>query len=422
MNPKTSQGAKEAQSFYRATNCLLCGSADLELALPLAPSAIGNDYFPSREQPQECYSLSLFLCHACGNVQVEDVVNPNILFRSYTYSTSSSLGLVEHFRKYAEDMIGRVRPAKGTLAIDIGSNDGSLLRAFKEQGMRVLGVDPAVDIAKKATAAGMETVPDFFTSRVARELKATRNLQAAIITANNVFAHSDKLPDMADGIRELLAPDGVFSFEVSYLVDTVQKMLFDTVYHEHLCYHSVRSLASFFKRHGMELIQVDRIPTKGGSIRGTAQRAGGPRPVSPVIADLIQLESTLGLDKVATYRAYAERIDAVKNQLQVLLSKLKAQGKTIAGYGASPTVTTLLYHFDLADKLDFLVDDNPVKQNTYSPGQKIPVYDSQKLYDKKADYAVILAWNYAGPIMKRHQAFADRGGRFIVPLPLLQVA
>jgi hypothetical protein len=227
---------------------------------------------------------------------------------------------------------------------------------------------------------------------------------------------------MADGIQHLLAPDGVFTFEVSYLVDIVCKMLFDTVYHEHLCYHSIRSLKQFFARHGMQLINVERIPTKGGSIRVTVQRAGGPRPVAPIIDALIELELALGLDRIATFRAYGERIDAAGAHVRDLLGRLKQQRKTIAGYGASPTVTTLIHHFGLAEFLDFLVDDNPVKQHTYSPGDHLPVYPSDQLYAADADYAVILAWNYAQPIMKRHQAFSERGNRFVIPLPLLQVA
>jgi SAM-dependent methyltransferase len=408
-------------AFYRCTSCLLCGSKNLELALPLTPSALANDYSPSPGRVQERYSISLYLCHDCGNVQIEDVVNPDLLFRSYHYVTSSSLGLVEHFRQYAANVVHSIAPPKGSLVIDIGSNDGSLLRAFKDQGMRVMGVDPAAEIARQATASGLETVPEFFTSRLAHELKR-RNVQAAVITANNVFAHSDQLPDMADGIAELLAPDGVFCFEVSYLADIIQKMLFDTVYLEHLCYHSVRPLASFFRRHGLDLIDVERIPTKGGSIRGTVQRAAGPRHPSPVIADMIDLELALGLDKVETYRAYADHIAVVKNQLHDLLAKIRATGKSIAGYGASPTVTTLLFHFELGDKVDFLVDDNPVKHNTFSPGHRIPVYDSKKLYERKADYALVLAWNYSRQIMEKHRAFTANGGHFIVPLPFLQVA
>ncbi|MBA4016135.1 MAG: hypothetical protein C0483_02995 [Pirellula sp.] len=408
------------KTHYRADRCLMCGSGKLDLALPMVPTPIGNDYLPGPKQPQECYSLTLLLCQDCGNGQIEDVVSPDLLFRSYTYSTSSSLGLREHFRSYAADMLGRVGKGSNDLAIDIGSNDGSLLRAFRDQGLRVQGVDPAIEIAKRATDEGLPTVGDFFTSKLARDLRE-RLGPARIVTANNVFAHSDQLPDMADGIRDLLADDGVFSFEVSYMVDTVGKMIFDTIYHEHLCYHSVRSLESFFRRHGLELFHVDRIATKGGSIRGSVQKAGGPRPKGAVVQSLIDLELSLGLDKPATYLAYGERIRAARDATHALISAVKKPEKKLAGYGASPTVTTLLYQFDLGEVLDFIVDDNPVKQNTHSPGQHIPTYSSERLYAEPAD-VLVLAWNYVQPIKQRHQRFSDNGGHFLVPLPLAYVA
>ena len=250
-------------------------SGDLALALPLARSAVGNDYLRER-RPQERFALSLHLCGVCGNVQIEDVVNPDLLFRQYTYATTSSLGLVEHFRKYAGEIATTSEAAPGSLVVDVGSNDGSLLMAFRELGYRVAGVDPATEIAARATAAGVPTVPDYFTPHVAARIRVDHG-PASVVTANNVFAHSNTLPAMADAIRGLLAPGGLFTFEVSYLLDIVQKMLFDTVYHEHLCYHSVRSLAAFFPRHGLELIGVQRITRavhSAGWCNSPAARAG----------------------------------------------------------------------------------------------------------------------------------------------------
>lgn len=420
LKTREQAAANGAPTHYKARHCLLCRSSNLTLALPLAHSAIGNDYLPT-PQPQQEFAQSLHLCRECGNVQIEDVVNPDILFRSYTYSTTHSLGLVKHFQTYAGEVAKASGAEPGSLVIDIGSNDGSLLKAFKEIGYRVLGIDPAVEIARRATAEGVETLPDYFTLKLAEKIRGSHG-QAAVITANNVFAHSDKLPEMADGIRELLRPDGVFTFEVSYLLDIVQKMLFDTVYHEHLCYHSVRSLDLFFARHGLQLIDVQRIPTKGGSLRGTVQRAGGPRPTSPGIAQLIEWEEITGLHATEAWRDYARRIDTARDRFVDVLDRARARGKVVAGYGASPTVTTLLNHFGLSGRIDFLVDDNAVKQNTFSPGQHIPVYPSDAIYQKGADVVAVLAWNYATPIMARHQAFAARGGRFVIPLPMLQVA
>jgi hypothetical protein len=407
------------RTHHKPRHCLMCGASDLTLALPLARSAIGNDYFLAARL-QEDYALSLHLCRACGNVQIEDVVDPDLLFRAYTYSTTSSLGLVKHFQAYATEVIASSKAEPGSLVVDIGSNDGSLLKAFRELGHRVLGVDPAVEIARRATAEGVETVPDYFTKALAERVRESHG-RAAIITANNVFAHSDRLPEMADGIRELLRADGIFTFEVSYLMDIVQKMLFDTVYHEHLCYHSVQSLDAFFTRHGLQLIEVRRIPTKGGSLRGTVQLAGGPRPASAVIGQMIEWEELTRLHAAETWAAYTKRIRTARDAFVGLLERAKAAGKTIAGYGASPTVTTLINQFDLAGRIDFLVDDNPTKQNTLSPGQHIPVYPSDAIYSKGADVVAILAWNYAAPIMAKHTTFAEQGGRFVIPLPQLVV-
>lgn len=406
-------------THYKPQHCLLCGSADLALTLPLAHSAVGNDYLRDR-QPQELFALNLHLCDSCGNVQIEDVVNPDLLFRSYTYSTTSSLGLVEHFRKAAGEIVARSRAQPGSLVVDIGSNDGSLLKAFGERGHRVVGVDPAVEIAERAAAEGVPTIPEYFTPKVAARIRAEHG-PAAVVTANNVFAHSDTLPAMTDGIRALLAPGGLFTFEVSYLLDIVQKTLFDTVYHEHLCYHSVRSLDTFFTRQGLQLIEAQRIPTKGGSLRGTVQLAGGPRPVSPEVRRLIEWEALTRLHRPETFRALSRRMEIAKEQFNTLLDRLRAAGKIVAGYGASPTVTTLINQFDLGSRLDFLVDDNPVKQNTFSPGHHIPVYPPDAIAEREADVIAVLAWNYAAPIMAKHTNFAAAGGRFVIPLPQLQV-
>ena len=257
--------------------------------------------------------------------------------------------------------------------------------------MHVLGIDPAVDLARAATKSGVPTLPEFFTRELAERIRNEYG-PARFVTANNVFAHSDRLPEMADGIRTLLDRDGVFTFEVSYLLDMVQKMLFDTVYHEHLCYHSVRSLSSFFARQGMELVDVERIHSKGGSLRGTVQVQGGPRAVARAVGSLI--DSRIASTCIRRRRGIAIAALSTKtgNRSTSYWYGLKDRGKTLCGYGASPTVTTLLHHYDIADKLEFLLDDNAVKQNTFSPGQHLPVYASDHLYKKPVDFVVVLAW------------------------------
>ncbi|MBU1932047.1 class I SAM-dependent methyltransferase [Patescibacteria group bacterium] len=409
-------------SVYRRDNCRLCGSRSLENVLPLAPTPLADAYVSSTHlrEVQQIYPLDLYLCKDCGFAQLLDIVIPHVIYLDYIYETVSSLGLVDHFRRYADDVVAIIKPPQKALVVDIGSNDGSLLRFFKKHGMCVLGVDPAREIARRATAAGIETLPEFFNQALVRKIKKEHG-SASIVTANNLYANVDDLDALTTAICDLLTPDGVFIFESFYLMDWMQNMVFDFTYHEHLSYFSVKPLASFFRRHGMELIDVKRVPTKGGSARYTIQRAGGPRPVSPAVAELIALETKLGLQRADAFKSFAARIDNAKKQLLDLINSLQKQGKTIAGYGASATTTTLIYHFELGDKLRFIADDYETKQNLYSPGYHIPVLTPQSLYERKPDYVLILAWRYAEPIIKKHKAFLEQGGKFIVPLPDLRI-
>ncbi len=407
----------------RRDTCRLCGGRDLTLVLELAPTPPANAFVAAdaRDRDQPRYPLDVFFCRDCAHVQLLDVVDPGMLFRNYVYVSGTSPVFVRHFEDYADAVVERFKPRPGALVVDVGSNDGTLLGAFKRRGMAVLGVDPATAIARRASEAGIETMAEFFTPALAAGIRAERG-PAAVVTANNVFAHVDDLAGLRDGVRELLAPDGIFVFEVSYLADVVEKTLFDTIYHEHLAYHSVKPLRRFFEVGGMDLFAVERIDVHGGSLRGIAQAAGGPHADDGSVAALAAEEEGAGLDSAETFRDFAGRIRRLGGELNRLVSKIKADGKTIAGFGAPAKATTLMHHFGIgADVIDFIVDDNPLKQGLYTPGQHIPVLPPQALYDRRPDYAIVLAWNFAPSIIAKHSAFRDRGGRFIVPLPKLEV-
>lgn len=396
-------------------DCRLCGARLLEPVLALNPSPIADAYRRPPAPPEtRLFPLELALCRRCSHLQLRHTVSPEILFRDYTFVTSSSLGLVEHLRRQADAVIERVRPAPGALVVEIGSNDGSLLRAYRDNGLSTLGIDPARETARRATEQGLETWPEFFTGELGRRIRAERGA-AAIVSANNVFAHSDELADMADGIQAMLADDGLFVFEVSYLPDIIDGMLFDTVYHEHVCYHALVPLTGFFLRHGLDLIDVDRVGTKGGSIRGYAQKEGGPRKPSQELVRLAESENRMGIEKPETYRAFGERILQAKQAVHDALRPFRPD--EVAGYGASVTVTTLIHHFELGSKLSFLVDDNPIKQGTVSPGAGLPVLPSEELYERRPRCVAVLAWKFAEPISRRHQRFVKDGGRLLVPLP-----
>jgi SAM-dependent methyltransferase len=249
----------------RRKTCRLCDSSKLELVVPLAPTPVAEKYVTKEElnQPTPIYPLDLHMCLDCGHVQLLEVVDPQFLFDDYTYTSGNTKTLVQHFDEIAESTCVRYKVPQGSLVVDIGSNDGSLLRAFQKRGMRVLGVDPAKEIAAKATAAGIPTIPDFMTPDLARKIKAEHG-GISIVCAFNVFAHADNLAGMADSIRELLAPNGVFVFEASYLLDILDRMLLGTIFHEHLSHHSIIPVESFLRRHGLELIDVQRNTIKCG--------------------------------------------------------------------------------------------------------------------------------------------------------------
>jgi len=318
-------------------------------------------------------------------------------------------------------MLARFASKPDVFTVDIGSNDGTLLSFFKQSGCRVLGVDPAIEIARDAVARGIPTLVDFFSPALATQI-VEKHGTASIVTANNVFAHLDDLTAFLRGIRTLIGRDGVFAFEASYLRDVIEKSLFDMFYHEHLDYHSVAPLVPFFESHGLELIDALRIDTHGGSLRGIVQAAGGPHPVSRTVGELVEEEKRIGLDKTVIYTGFASDIENIGQELRSILKKIKSGGKSIAGYGAPAKATTLMYHFGIGpDFVDYIIDDSPWKQSLYTPGLHIPVVPSSFMTEKKPDYILILAWNFASSIIQKNSAFQASGGKFIVPLPRVQV-
>jgi SAM-dependent methyltransferase len=404
------------------TTCRLCDSVDVELVLPLAPTPIADAYVTADQldTPQKLFPLDVYFCRACGHIQLLDVVNPRVLFGDYIYHTSDSPGLVEHFRRYADELVSRFTPPEGGLAVDIGSNDGTLLRFLNARGLRVVGVDPAADVARQASASGIETIVSFFDPDVSHQIREQHG-PASLITANNVFAHADDLAQVATGIRDLLAPDGVFVFEVSYLVDLMDNMVFDWIYHEHLSYHSILPLRAFLERVGLQLLDAERVSTKGGSIRAVAQRGDGPRQPMASIDVMVAGEKERQLDRPEAYLRFAAEVDAAGARVRNLLEERSQAGQLLAGYGASATTTTLLYHFGVGHLLQFLVDDNPLRDDRFSPGLHLPVLASPALVERRPDGVLLCAWRYADMILQRQRAYVDGGGQFIIPLPELAV-
>ncbi len=403
-------------------DCRLCGSRDLVGAIELTPTPPANAFVPAEklDQRQDCFPLSILLCRTCGHVQLREVVDPEILYRDYVYVSGTSPSFVKHFETYAAACWERAGGAAGDLVLEVGSNDGTLLKAFAALGARVQGVDPAREIARKAAADGIPTIPDFFSQQLADRIRAEMG-EARIVAANNVCAHIDDLRGVVLAAESLLADGGVFVFEVSYRLDVIQDLLFDTVYHEHLDYHAVKPLDRFLRSCGLTPVRVDAVPTHGGSIRVYAQKGGDAVPDGSIDA-FVEKEKQAGLYDPATYRAYSDRIAELGNSLRACIGEARSQGRRVAGYGAPAKTTTLMYHLGLGpEDLAYIVDDSPLKQGLFTPGLHIPVVSKARLAEDPVDDLLILAWNFAGPIMKNNAAFGEAGGRFIVPLPELEV-
>lgn len=398
----------------------MCDGSDLVPSMSLTSTPPGNRLLTRDElgSSEPRYPLELHVCRDCAHVQLGHVVDPRLLYqKDYLYVSATSSAFVRHLEEYSAEMVQRHALPPGALVVDIGSNDGTCLRMFKERGMRVLGVDPATTIAEKATASGIETVATFFSLAVADGLRE-RFGPAAFITSHNALAHIDDLADVVRGVAHWLDDDGCFVLEVGYFVDVYSNLYFDTIYHEHLDYHTVAPFRRLFERLGMELIAVERVSPQGGSLRVTAQKAGGPLRPTSSIDDLIDLERSLRLDRPETVTAFGRRIDQLGERMRALLEALKQEGKSIAAYGAPTKAVTLLSHFGIgAESLDFVVEDNPLKHGRFLPVSHVPVVPTAAMYDQRPDYMLILAWNFSQPIMDTHKAYADAGGRFIVPMP-----
>ena len=406
--------------YYLRESCRMCGEGSLTKAMSLTPTPPGNDFLTKEElgRDEPVYPLDLYFCEACHHIQLGHVVEPKILYqKNYSYVSATSAYFVNHLKHYAKDMVERFDLKPGDLAVDIGSNDGTCLSFFKDKGMKVVGVDPATEIAEKATENGIDTIADFFGYRLAVELRKKYGT-AKYITSHNACAHIDNLFDVVKGVEHWLDADGVFVLEVGYFVDVYSNTWFDTVYHEHVDYHTVAPFEKLFNRVGMELISVERISPQGGSIRVMAQKKGGIIKRDDSVDELIALEAKLGLDKAETLHNLNHKISQVRDKLHNLIHSLKADGKSIAGFGAPTKATTLMAHFGLdATVLDFIVDDNPLKQGLFTPITHIPVLSADALYKMKPDYVLILAWNFAEPIMQMHKKYSEQVGQFILPMP-----
>ena len=369
------------------------------------------------------YPLHAFVCHVCSLVQIDEVVPPEEIFAGeYAYFSSYSDSWVEHARLYVDAMVERFELGAESLVVEIASNDGYLLQHAIARGIPCLGVEPAANVAHVAEAKGIPTRVAFFGEREAAQM-VSEGYRADLLLGNNVLAHTPHLNSFIAGLKTLLADKGVVTIEFPHLLQLVDGNQFDTIYHEHYSYFSFTAVQRAFARHGLTLFDVEELSTHGGSLRIYARHESDPsKPIADRAHDLLAREAEWGVDELATYDAFAERVRETKRGLLEFLIRAAREGKTGAGYGAPGKGNTLLNYCGIrTDLLAFTVDRNPYKQGTFTPGARIPVFDPSRVFEARPDYLLILPWNLRAEIAEQMQGIREWGGQFVVPIPQLEV-
>jgi SAM-dependent methyltransferase len=372
------------------------------------------------DQPELLAPLELAFCPQCTLAQITETVDPELLFcRDYPYYSSVSTQLMQHFAESANRLIASRRLGPESMVVEAASNDGYMLKTFVDAGIPVLGVDPASGPAGVATERGIPTLNVFFDIELARELRDGLGVRADVFLANNVLAHVPDLNGFVAAIRLLLKPEGVAVIEVPYVADLIDKCEFDTIYHQHLCYFSVRSLDELFSRHGLYLNDVERLRIHGGSLRLFVERRDDRRGR---VDALIAQERARSMDRPSFYSDFAERATVIRDELGGLLRTLRARGQRIAAYGAAAKATTLCSYVGIGrDLVEYVVDRNSHKEGRYMGGNHLPIVAPRRLHEDPPDYLLLLAWNFAEEIMQQESAFREGGGRFIIPIPEVQI-
>ena len=398
-------------------SCRGCGAGDLTEILSLGNQPLANSYVrpDDADKPEARYPLRLGFCAACSLTQLMETIEPERLFEDYPYFSSVSDSFVAHAERIARRLIVDRRLTSSSRVIEIASNDGYLLQHYVKEGIEVLGIDPARNVVVKAIERGVPTLPRFFDLELADELlRGGRN--ADVIHANNVIAHVPDIHPFMEGIARILKPDGIAVFETPYVRDLVDRVEFDTIYHEHVFYWSLTSLAGVLALHGLSVTDVQHLDVHGGSLRVFAQRAGAPAAgtVSKVLAD----ETLAGLSKFRYYAKFGERVRSLKSELRSVLQELKERGQTIAAYGAAAKGTVLLNAFSIDSAIvDFVADRSPYKSGYLMPGVHIPIVPADQLLARHPDVCLLLAWNFADEVLAQQAEYLGQGGQFLVPAP-----
>jgi len=401
--------------------CRSCSSNENSLLLDLGVQPLaGNFLRPEDLHNDQRFPLRLALCRACWLMQIVELVPPVQLFSEYLYFSSFSETMLRHAREAAERYISEFALSPRSQVIEIASNDGYMLQNFVRHGIPCLGIEPAANVAKVAREKSIETIIDFFGSALGQKL-ADGCRQADLVLANNVFAHAPETNDFVAGIAALLKPDGRAVLEFPYGVDLIEHVEFDTIFHEHVFYFTLIALRPLFERHGLEIYRVERHPLHGGSLRLFSANAGA-YPVEPSVSELLLFEQRRGLGSLQYYKHFAQQALDVKHSLFALVTDLCGKGHRVAAYGASAKGSTLLNFVGLnRSHIEFVADRNIHKQGRLTPGTHIPIVSAEQLAVRQPDFTLLLTWNFATEILAQQQAYRERGGKFIIPIPKVSI-
>ena len=407
--------------------CRSCGAPLERVMVDLGSSPLANSYLAPADlaRPELFLPLCVYVCERCWLCQLPECATPQEIFSDYAYFSSFSTSWLEHARGYVDAMVPRFALGAGSQVVEIASNDGYLLQYFVERGIPVLGVEPAANVAEAARKLGIPTEVRFFGRETARDLLA-RGFAADLLLGNNVLAHVPDLDDFVGGLSILLKDEGVLTMEFPHLMQMVDCNQFDTIYHEHFSYFSLVAVERVFAAHGLELFDVEELPTHGGSLRIFARHEAAPGKApgerSPKVARLLARERAAGVETLGYYAGYSETVRETKRALLDFLIREKRAGKRIVGYGAPAKGNTLLNYCGVrADFLDYTVDRSPHKQGLCLPGTRIPIRAPEAIFETRPDYVLILPWNLRDEIAGQMAGIRDWGGRFLVAIPSVRL-
>ena len=405
-------------------HCRFCDAPLQHTFVDLGASPLSNAFLEPTQlhQPEVHLPLRVYVCASCLLVQLPEAERPDAIFSDdYAYFSSYSDSWVQHAKAYVMHMQATYGIGPADFVVEVASNDGYLLRHFVDVGVPVLGIDPAQNVANAAEAVGVPTLPDFFGTSLARKVVQERG-HADLLIGNNVLAHVPDLNDFVEGLRLLLAPEGLLTMEFPHLLRLIDENQFDTIYHEHYSYFSLLAAERVFAAHGLTIVDVEELPTHGGSLRIYVRHTDAAPPVGERVEALRNREQERGLDAVQTYVRFREHVHTVKRQLLRFLLQARQQNETVVGYGAPAKGNTLLNYCGVReDLLTYTVDRNPRKQGHWLPGTRIPIHAPEKILETKPDYVLVLPWNLKDEIVEQMQDIAAWGGKFVVPIPTVRV-